>query len=386
MSAIRRSGDLSCFGTTSEISVTRGLAEFHARRPVQMTAPGESILALPVDGLDTVRLAVFRSLCAPAIPRLVITAQRARALGIDTQVSVDLPLDAKLEAQAILSLVSNAAASCKLPVRQSGDAAQAAIKLAKMSQALPAVLVANFGPTRRELDSIVKLEAETIDRFSQDLLRSLTIASKASVPLNSGSRADFIVFRDAIGGTSTAIVIGEPDLSKPVLVRLHSACLTGDVFGSRRCDCGDQLQLAVKHLQDAGAGIILYLAQEGRGVGLANKMRAYQMQDDGLDTIDANTSLGFEDDERDYGIAGRMLQLLGCGNVVLLTNNPAKLQGLADAGIDIAGRVAIETPINAHNLRYMTAKAARAGHRLDRLLASLDSPLDVLADEAPLAQ
>jgi len=351
-----------------------------------MTAPGESILALPVDGLDTVRLAGFRSLCAPAIPRLVITAQRARVLGVDTQDPVDLPLDEKLDAQAILSLVSNAAASCKLPVRQSGDAAQAAIKLAKMSQALPTVLVANFGPTRRELDSIVKLEAEMIDHFSQDLLRSLTIASKASVPLNSGSRADFIVFRDAIGGTSTAIVIGKPDLSKPVLVRLHSACLTGDVFGSRRCDCGDQLQLAVKHLQDAGAGIILYLAQEGRGVGLANKMRAYQMQDDGLDTIDANTSLGFEDDERDYGIAGRMLQLLGCGNVVLLTNNPAKLQGLADAGIDIAGRVAIETPINAHNLRYMTAKAARAGHRLDRLLASLDSPLDVLADEAPLAQ
>jgi GTP cyclohydrolase II len=171
-----------------------------------------------------------------------------------------------------------------------------------------------------------------------------------------------------------------------VLVRLHSACLTGDVFGSRRCDCGDQLQLAVKHLQDAGAGIILYVAQEGRGVGLANKMRAYQMQDDGLDTIDANTSLGFEDDERDYGIAGRMLQLLGCRSVVLLTNNPAKLQGLGDAGIDIAGRVAIETPINSDNLRYMTAKAARAGHRLDRLLASLDNSLDVLADETPLAQ
>ena len=213
-----------------------------------------------------------------------------------------------------------------------------------------------------------------------------TIASKAAVPLNSGSRADFIVFRDAIGGTSTAIVIGKPDLSKPVLVRLHSACLTGDVFGSRRCDCGDQLKLAIKSLEKAGAGIILYLAQEGRGVGLANKMRAYQMQDDGLDTIDANTSLGFEDDERDYETAGRMLKLLGCQSVVLLTNNPAKLQGLADAGIDIAGRVAIETPINAHNLRYMTAKAARAGHRLDRLLANLDKPLDVLADEAPIAQ
>src|SRR3974377_119564 len=175
-------------------------------------------------------------------------------------------------------------------------------------------------------------------RFSQDLLRSLTIASKAAVPLNSGSRADFIVFRDAIGGTSTAIVIGKPDFSKPVLARLHSACLTGDVFGSRRCDCGDQLKLAIKSLEKAGAGIILYLAQEGRGVGLANQVRAYQMHDDGLETMDANTSLGFEDDERDYETAGRMLKLLGCQSVVLLTNNPAKLQGLADAGIGIAGR------------------------------------------------
>jgi len=168
-----------------------------------------------------------------------------------------------------------------------------------------------------------------------------------------------------------------------VLVRLHSACLTGDVFGSRRCDCGEQLQLALKRLEDAGAGIVLYLPQEGRGVGLANKMRAYQMQDDGLDTVDANTSLGFEDDERDYGLAGRMLHLLGCRSVVLLTNNPAKLDGLARAGIEIAGRMAIETPTHDDNFRYMSAKAVRAGHRLDQLLSSLGKPIDT--EDAPLA-
>jgi GTP cyclohydrolase II len=154
------------------------------------------------------------------------------------------------------------------------------------------------------------------------------------------------------------------------------------VFGSRRCDCGDQLRLAIRRLDDAGAGIILYLAQEGRGLGLANKMRAYQMQDEGLDTVDANTCLGFEDDERDYGIAGRMLQLLGCRSVVLLTNNPAKLDGLVRAGISVAGRLSIETPVNADNFRYMTAKARRAGHRLDQLLTALGKPLDT-ADEWP---
>ena len=118
-----------------------------------------------------------------------------------------------------------------------------------------------------------------------------------------------MVFRDAFGGGSVAVIVGTPDLSKPVPVRLHSACLTGDVFGSRRCDCGDQLRLAPKRLNEAGGGVILYLEQEGRGLGLANKMRAYALQDEGLDTVDANTTLGFDDDERDYGVAARMLQI-----------------------------------------------------------------------------
>src|SRR6187397_614500 len=120
-----------------------------------------------------------------------------------------------------------------------------------------------------------------------------------------------------------------------VPVRINSACLTGDVFGGRRCDCGEQLRLAVGRLEEAGGGIILYLAQEGRGVGLANKMRTYELQDAGLDTVDANTTLGFDDDERDYRMAARMLQMLGCNRVVLLTNNPAKVDSLAKAGIEI---------------------------------------------------
>src|SRR4029450_2744060 len=142
-----------------------------------------------------------------------------------------------------------------------------------------------------------------------------------AIPLNGGLQARFVVFRDAIGGTPIAVIVGKPDLTRSVLVRIHSACLTGDVFGSRRCDCGDQLRLALARLQEAGGGIILDLAQEGRGVGLANKMRTYKLQDAGLDTVDANTTLGFDDDERDYGVAVRMLQMLGCTRVVLLTNN-----------------------------------------------------------------
>ena len=180
-----------------------------------------------------------------------------------------------------------------------------------------------------------------------------------------------MIFRDALGGTPAAVIVGKPDLAQAVSVRLHSACLTGDVFGSRRCDCGDQLRLALAQLEQHGGGIILYLEQEGRGLGLANKIRAYRLQETGLDTVDANTTLGFDDDERDYGIAAHMLQKLGCTRVYLMTNNPAKLVGLSGLGIEVVGRKPLHAPINAHNRRYMTAKAMRAGHELDHLIASL---------------
>ena len=176
--------------------------------------------------------------------------------------------------------------------------------------------------------------------------------------------------------TSTAPnhCLGKPDFTKAIPVRLHSACLTADVFGSRRCDCGDQLRLAVARLDDLGGGVVLYLAQEGRGLGLANKMRTYRLQEDGLDTVDANTTLGFDDDERNYRVAARMLKMLKCTRVILLTNNPAKLDRLSKAGIEIVNRMPIEAPINADNRRYMTAKATRAGHRLDQLVAHLADP------------
>ena len=183
--------------------------------------------------------------------------------------------------------------------------------------------------------SIVGVEAAAVDRFAASHGDTLVVASDALVPLVSGSVARFVVFRDALGGDQVAIIVGKPDFAEPVPVRLHSACLTGDVFGSQRCDCGDQLRLALTRLESLGGGIILYLAQEGRGIGLANKMRAYRLQDAGLDTRDANTMLGFEDDERDYQIAATMLKTLDCTRIVLLTNNPAKLDGLRKGGIEI---------------------------------------------------
>ncbi len=371
-----RLGDLvsGLFDSPATIAVERGVAEFRAGRPV-LFAGDERVVAVPVDALDTGRLqgfiGTFARISDVLALRLAVTARRARALGIDAEAPVALTLDGSEDLDAIHSLAADASARRAVAAVPAGPEATAAIELAKLAQRLPALLFA-AADRDRELPNaglLLSVEAEAVARFRQQLVESLRIAAASRVPLEGADQAQFVVFRDGIGGSPAAIVIGKPDLKQPVLVRLHSACLTGDVFGSRRCDCGDQLKLAIARIKHAG-GIILYLDQEGRGLGLANKMRAYRLQDSGLDTVDANVTLGFEDDERDYRIAARMLQLLGCRRVVLLTNNPAKLDGLAGAGIEVCGCMPLHAPVNAENRRYLTAKAVRAGHRLDHLWRS----------------
>jgi GTP cyclohydrolase II len=389
MQSNRRAGNTGSilFGTREQVGVGRGLAEFRAGRPVVVRSGGEMLLCLPVEGLDKERLAAFRALCAPIAPRLVLTGSRARSLGLDTAEAVALELMPDVEVATIMALAAEATSDHEFVPEPAGPAATAAIDLAKLAQVLPAVMVADTtAKVAKSFDPyVIALEAAAVTRFRANANQLLTIAGEAYVPLSSGVRTRFVVFRDALGDDPVAVIVGTPDLSKPVPVRIHSACLTGDVFGSRRCDCGDQLRLALARLQEAGGGIILYLSQEGRGLGLANKMRTYKLQDAGLDTVDANTTLGFDDDERDYGVAVRMLQMLGCTRVVLLTNNPTKVDGLAKAGIEIAGRMPIETPVNADNRRYLTAKASRAGHHLGHVIAALAETPEESVEKAPLA-
>ncbi len=189
-----------------------------------------------------------------------------------------------------------------------------------------------------------------------------TIVARAKLPLDDLPPSQMVSFRDpASGEDHVGLVIGAFG-GEPPLVRLHSECLTGDVFGSLKCDCGPQLKQALQLIGDAGGGILLYLRQEGRGIGLANKLRAYQLQDRGLDTVDANRRLGFADDERDYRMAAAMLRALGVDRVRLLTNNPAKVAGLTREGIAVAARVAHHMPTNPHNADYIATKQGRSGH------------------------
>jgi GTP cyclohydrolase II len=364
-------------GVPKQVAVERGLAEFRAGRPVILASAQESAVALPVDGMTDASLDAFRQLCSPTRPYLLVTSRRARMLGIDCDGPSGLAIGDLHGASAIFSLAADSRRTRQVEVVTAGPNAEAAIALAKLALRLPALLVAPATDAVHANDPpLVTVAAEAVSLFRQAAIESLAIVSEANIPLNGGFLARFVVFRDGLGGTPVAVIVGKPDLAQPVAVRLHSACLTGDVFGSRRCDCGDQLRLALAQLEQHGGGIILYLEQEGRGLGLANKIRTYQLQDAGLDTVDANTVLGFDDDERDYGLAVRMLQVLGCTRVRLLTNNPAKLEGLSRAGMDVFGRVPLQGPINSDNRRYLAAKAKRAGHKLDHILGALSEPGD----------
>jgi len=367
---------MKLFGPADHIAVERALAEFRSGRPVLVANPDGLVLAMPVDGIDDRRLESFRQLCAPAIVQLAVTPQRARALGLDVNGTIAIAIGPRDSADAIVRLAADAGDERALTTLPASKAAGAAIDLAKLAHRLPALLMAEAPPLPDRGLPLITVQADAITKFRRKAIESLAVAAEANVPLSAGVQGRFVVFRDAIGGSSVAVIVGRPDFKEPMPVRLHSACLTGDVFGSRRCDCGDQLRLALTRLDEQGGGIIIYLEQEGRGLGLANKMRTYELQDAGLDTIDANAALGFNDDERDYGVAARMLKILGCRQVRLLTNNPTKLDGLVQAGIEVVGRIPLHGPVNPDNRRYLTAKAERAGHKLDYLLTAYSESAD----------
>jgi GTP cyclohydrolase II len=371
----------SLLGERAQISVERALSEFRSGRPVLMTSAGDAITALPVDGMTEAMLVAFRRLSRPVRPFLLVTARRARAMGVEASGPTGIALPGLCSAGEIFSLASVTPVSCRFEFVPAGSSAGAAIQLAKHAQRLPALLIGagNSAAVRTCEPPLVAVPAEALAQYRRASAAALSFAAEATIPL-SGFSARFVVFRDGGGGGPIAVIIGSPDLTQPVPVRLHSACLTGDVFGSRRCDCGDQLRLALMQLAQHGGGIVLYLEQEGRGLGLANKIRTYQLQDGGFDTVDANSVIGFDDDERDYGIAVRMLQMLGCTRIHLMTNNPSKLDALSRAGIDVVGRVPLHGPINADNRRYLAAKATRAGHQLDHVLGALAAPGGIRRD------
>ncbi len=235
------------------------------------------------------------------------------------------------------------------------SAAAAAIRLAKLAGLLPALFVAPAG------NDLLAVGASDVLGYSA--AGGLRISARAKLPLEGAEDTEIVAFRAADGGPEhLALIVGDPPRSAAALTRLHSACLTGDVLGSLKCDCGPQLRAAIAAVTAAGGGIILYLQQEGRGIGLLNKLRAYQLQDQGFDTVDANLRLGFEVDEREFGLAAQILALLGFASVRLLTNNPDKVAGLEAAGVRVTERVPLRAGEGHHNAGYLATKRDRTGH------------------------
>lgn len=252
-----------------------------------------------------------------------------------------------------------------------GAADKAAIKLAKWARLLPAVIAAEIHDADTLVDTYFVehglMQAVAADVLAADLTQAARLRQVASakVPLAGAEDTRLVSFRPLAGGVEhIAIVIGEPNRHDPVLMRIHSECFTGDLLGSLKCDCGEQLRGAIKAISDAGGGVLLYLAQEGRGIGLISKLKAYALQDQGYDTVDANTRLGFDVDERIFAPAAEMLRQLGFASVRLMTNNPNKVEGLERFGITVAERVAHKFAPNPHNERYLDVKKTRTGHLL----------------------
>ncbi|MZR29814.1 GTP cyclohydrolase II [Sneathiella litorea] len=245
----------------------------------------------------------------------------------------------------------------------------AAIKIAKLGRLLPSVVAASIeldqveAISRKHDLSVVSLE--DILAYEDSAALQLRAVASAKVPLQAAENTTFHAFRPKDGGIEhMAIVVGDPNRREPLLARLHSECFTGDLIGSLKCDCGEQLRGALKAISEEGGGVLLYLAQEGRGIGLINKLRAYNLQQQGFDTIDANERLGFDADERVFRPAAEMLKLLGFQKIRLMTNNPEKVEGLERHGIAITERVSHKFPSNTHNELYLATKKKRSGHYL----------------------
>jgi len=340
--ALRRGWPIAIRGASGTLSLL-AIETADAERLADFDPDSAAPVLISAGRAATLKLANQRDAAAPDAPVLV---QRAPWLDFDGAVAL---ADPQLDLATPLKGPFRA-----IPV-SAPDAATAALRLARIAGLLPAFFI-------REGEAQGAITTADIDAH-EDPAR-LRLVTRARLPVAGAENTEIVAFRTPESPDEhVALLIGQPT-GAPPLVRLHSECLTGDVLGSLKCDCGPQLHAAIHAIAGSGWGVLLYLRQEGRGIGLINKLRAYALQDQGFDTVDANTRLGFAVDARDFGVAGRMLRLLGQDRVRLLTNNPEKVAGLEAAGVTVVERVAHSLPPNPHNERYLATKRDRTGHQL----------------------
>ena len=340
--------------------------------PIVIRNGDSGAVAISAETVREDRLAALIKMDGPSV--LALTERRSstlKARAYDGDIArITVPPDANAN---WVRAVADPASDLRVPLKgpfateRGGDPSlhRAAVELARRARLLPAAVLNEipdpdgFG-TRNNL-TIVDLAAEGRNESKS----SLIMVGSANLPIRVHSETRIFVFRfDSGSDEHCAIEIGSPDRKAPVLVRLHSACFTGDVLDSLKCDCGTQLALALDQMSNAGGGILLYLNQEGRGIGLGNKIRAYSLQDQGFDTLEANHRLGFEGDERDFGIAADILKHLGFASARLMTNNPNKVRMMEASGIEISERIPLKSKPTEFNEAYLAVKSEKFGHLL----------------------
>ncbi|MFN4101159.1 MAG: GTP cyclohydrolase II [Pararhodobacter sp.] len=346
--------------------LNRARADLRMGLPVVLSDGDAVALVAAAETLGAPRLEALRALGTPVVALTAHRAATLKARAYDGDLArIVVPGDRGVAwIEALADPADDLTHPMKGPLTSQRDGPadlhRAAIRLVKSAQLLPAAVVVTGG---------VGLAAEGLTRLTiPETASSETIVDPvvaARLPMRLAGAGRLHVFRPRDGGVEHyAVEVGRPLRDAPVLARLHSACFTGDVLGSLKCDCGPQLQAALVAMHEAGSGVLLYLNQEGRGIGLANKMRAYSLQDQGFDTVEANHRLGFEDDERDFRLGAELLRKMGFAQVRLLTNNPRKVAMLENGGIAVTERVPLQVGLTEENAGYLATKAAKSGHLL----------------------
>jgi len=355
-------------GRQVTLGVDRAIMELRRGRAIAIVGEGRTLVVAALEATSEALLDQLLSASDQAF--LLVTTERAQAAGLNGEAvgpaAISIRQSSDLDTLRAYGGMAGRRGEfhSELNVATwagSKPLAAAGFKLAKAGRLIPALV--GFEVERCDDASVETVRLEAIRERSDLARRGLLRISESRLPLTDAENTNIMLFRDEHSDSEhVAVVIGNPDPGTAVPVRMHSACLTGDVLGSLRCDCGEQLHTAVLRIAELGSGVLLYLDHEGRGIGLANKLRAYSIQDSGLDTLDADRHLGFSADERTYDVAAAMLQDLGITRIEIMTNNPQKIAALNEHGIDVVGRLPLVASTNAHNEDYLRAKRERAGH------------------------
>lgn len=353
--------------------IDRAIHELRGGYPLLLTEGRKAWLAASAETLDEPQGEGVHAVFAGVGAQLIISNTRAKRLGVadGSAAAYALPYDPIAADDGLFAKIIDplrgAALTEGLEVQKAQPAEAEALALAKLASLLPAMLVARLeledAAAWAEQNHVLALAVSDIAAYKAVLSATLMQVGEADVPLKLAENARVLAFRPRYGAVEhLAICIGQPETQTAPLVRVHSSCVTGDILGSLRCDCGEQLHEALARLATEGHGVVLYMSQEGRGIGIVNKLRAYRLQDGGLDTVDANEEIGFAADEREFDAAAQILHQMGIAQVRLLSNNPDKVAQLSASGIAVKERVSLSLPANAHNRGYLDTKEKRCGH------------------------